>query len=147
MISTVDVWSCALHAVLDHECFSPAHSRRQIWVSPSSMSSSSVSPSNSHFSHSTHCGTRVGIHNAHHVVVLRFLLAWTCLPRSLVLPFAGVKRHLFPSFSPVCNLIDCVNFNGFVFDWRTGTAGTSTIKSSTYALPSFLSTDSPSSSC
>ena len=39
-----------------------------------------------HFSHSTHCRARLGAHSAHRVVVLRFLLAKTRLPRSPLLP-------------------------------------------------------------
>ena len=59
-------------------------------------------------SHSTHCRTGIDIHSAHHhVVVLRFLLAWTCLPGPLHLPskksFAAVQRNLLPLFSSVCN--------------------------------------------
>ena len=134
MTCKVDVCSCALcvrfqSVVLAHECFLPAELPSSTLVSPSSMSSSSVSPFNSTsftalfalnaLSHSDcfsqrspNCG-------------LTFLLAWTCLPRSLLLPskcwFAAVKRHLLPLFPSVCDLIDCVNFHGLVLNWRSGT--------------------------
>ena len=130
MICTVDVCSCALDirlqsVALGHECFSPAHSRRRIQSLSVFHVSSSVSPFD-HFSHSTHCRhTRIGIHNAHHVVVLRFLLVWTCLLRPLLLPpkfwFAAVKFNLLLLFSAACNLIDCVNVHGLVLDWRSRT--------------------------
>ena len=99
-------------------------------VSPSSMFSSSVAPFNSTSFTSlfrTQCtAAHTLAFSAHHVVVLRFLLAWTCLPLSC---------HLLPVFSSVCNLIGCDNFYG---QWHL--MALSQKKSGTYTSPSFLST-------
>ena len=75
MICMVDVWSCALgvnrqSVGLGHECSSPSHSRHRI---------PSLIPIAFHT-------RRTVFHNAHPIAVLRFQFAWTCLPRSLLLP-------------------------------------------------------------
>ena len=103
-----------------HERFSPACFRCQI-QSPSSMSSSSVSPYDSmsspslfapnalsHTSWRSQCST----------CCVLAVSARTCHLRSLFLQskngFAAVKCHLLPSFSSVCNLVDCGSFHGLV---------------------------------
>ena len=92
-------------------------------VSPSSMSSSSVSPFNSMSFPSLFLINTLShsdwLHNSHQIVVLWFQFAWTCLPRSLLLPskswLAAVERHSL--LSSICNLVDCPNFHGLVLDW------------------------------
>ena len=86
-----DVWSCACSLCLPavgcpgSRLLLTAALLSSNPVPPSSMSSS---PFNSVSSPSlfTQCRTRIGVHDAHHVAVLRFQFAWTCLPRSLLLP-------------------------------------------------------------
>ena len=73
-------------------------------------------------SHSTHRRILVVFHSAHSFAVLRFQLAWTCLPRSPLLPSkswaVAVERDSPPSLSSVCDLIDCINLHGRVHDGR-----------------------------
>ena len=65
------------------------------------------------------------------IAVLRFQLAWTCLPRSLLLPskswVVAVERDSLPLLSSVCNLY---------LIGATASDGTFTNKSSTYTCPS-----------
>ena len=98
------------------------------------------------FSHPAHRRTLVVFHSAHQIAVLRFQFAWTCLPRSLLLPsqswVVAVLRGSLPLLSSDCNLIDCIDLHGGLYLMgATAPDGTFTNKSSTYTLPSFLSTD------
>ena len=79
-----------------------------------SLANASVASSLSHLSVTLLCPSCIHVvfHSAHPIAVLRFQFAWTCLPRSLLLPskswVAAVERNSFPLLSSICNLIDCV---------------------------------------
>ena len=108
------------------DVFSLVRSRHRIPSLRPPMSSSSVSPFNSSpfssfvalntLSHSRR------FRSAHPVAVLRFQLAWTRLPRSLLLPSkswaVAVERDSPSWLSSMCDLIDCGNFHGRVHDGR-----------------------------
>ena len=130
MIRRVDVWSCALGvpwrlAVLGHGCFSLVRSRDRIPClrppCPRRLSHRSTRPHSHGSSHSTHCHILVVFRSAHPIAVLRFQLAWTCLPSSLLLPSkswaVAVERDSPSRLSSICDLIDCVNLHGSVRDW------------------------------
>ena len=91
-------------------------------ISPSCMSSSSVSPFNSTSFSSFVAFILVVCHSAHPIAVSRFQLVWTCLPRSLLLPSkswaVAVERDSPSRLSSVCDLIDCTNLHGRVHDGR-----------------------------
>ena len=150
MICMVDVWSCALgvrrqSVGLGHE---RSYLRTQVIefrLSVLHVVRLAVLTQCHHshrFSHSTYCHILVVFRSAHPVTVLRFQFAWTCLPRSLLLPSKswGCSRHLTrdPVLSSVCNLIDCVNLHGRVHATLDGTL---TNRSSPYTFPSSLSID------
>ena len=143
MICVVGVSSCALcvrwqSVVLGHECFSPAHSRRRL--RPCRPSRRSTQCHSHHFSHLTLRRTSTDILGAHHVVVLRFLLAWTCLPRSKNW-FAAVKGNLLPLYSSVCNRLLASTSVGLYLIGAAAPDVTFTNKPSTSTLTSFLSPD------
>ena len=108
MICMVDVWSCALgvrgqSVGLGHERSSTVHFRHRVPSPcpscPRRLSRRFTQCHSHRCSHSTHCRTLGGLHNTAQNVVLRFQFAWTCLPRSLLLPsknwFAAVVRNSF----------------------------------------------------
>ena len=94
-------------------------------IFPSSMSSSSPRSTRLHSRRSS-CSTRrrilVVFHSAHPIAALRFQLAWTCLPRSPLLPSkswaVSVARDSPCRLSSICDLIDCINLHGRVHDGR-----------------------------